>query len=362
MNQIWNSTFIGNSFKDWLAALGIFVVSLIIIIIFKRFILVKLKKWSAKTVNTMDDFLIVQLERSVIPLLYVAAFYCALKVLTLSATAAKVIHIAFLFAVTFFLLIMVSAVARQFIFSFIKTRANSEIKEKQAKGLLIMLNVAIWILGIVFLINNLGYNVTTIVTGLGIGGIAIALAAQTILGDLFSYFIIFFDEPFEIGDFIIVEDKMGVVEYIGIKTTRLRTLGGEQLVCSNTYLTSTPVHNYKRMEQRRIVFKLGVVYQTTYEQLKAIPELVNNIIRAKKNIRLDRGHFSGFGNSSLDFEFVYYVETGDYNIYMDKQQDIYLDIFKAFEAANIDFAYPTQTLFIAPTAGNTNQNIQAVNQ
>lgn len=140
---------------------------------------------------------------------------------------------------------------------------------------------------------------------------------------------------------------MGVVEYVGIKTTRLRTLGGEQLVCSNTYLTSTPVHNYKRMEQRRIVFKLGVVYQTTHEQLKQIPEIVNSIIRSKEKIRLDRGHFSGFGDSSPDFEFVYYVESGEYNFYMDRQQEIYLGIFAAFEAGKIEFAYPTQTLFVS---------------
>ena len=187
----------------------------------------------------------------------------------------------------------------------------------------------IWTVGVVFLIDNLGYDVTTLITGLGIGGIAIALAAQTILGDLFSYFVIFFDRPFEIGDFIIVDTKMGTIEYIGVKTTRIRTLSGEQLICSNTFLTNAQVHNYKRMEQRRVVFKLGVVYQTPHEKLKRIPEAVRAIIEKAEDVKFVRGHFSGFGDSSLDFEFVYYVLSSDYNIYMDKQQTIYFDVVRS---------------------------------
>lgn len=253
---------------------------------------------------------------------------------------------AFLLAVTFFVLRIITAFIKKLVFSFIRRQENSDTKEKQARGLLIIVNVIVWILGGVFIVDNLGYNVTTLVAGLGIGGIAIALAAQTILGDLFSYFVIFFDRPFEIGDFIIVDDKMGVVEYIGIKTTRLRTLGGEQLVCSNTDLTNARVHNFKRMEQRRVVFKLGVIYQTTYQQLKRISGIVQQIIESKDQVRFDRGNFSGYGDFSLNFEFVYYVENSDYNFFMDKQQEIYFDIFKAFETEQIEFAYPTQSVFI----------------
>src|SRR3546814_878321 len=144
---------------------------------------------------------------------------------------------------------------------------------RQNRGIMFILNVVIWIFGLVLLLSNLGYDVTAIVAGMGIGGIAIALAAQTILGDLFSYFVIFFDRPFEIGDFIVVDDKSGTVEYVGIKTTRLKSLGGEQLVFSNTDLTNSRLHNYKRMERRRIVFKLGVVYETPEKKLKLIPEI-----------------------------------------------------------------------------------------
>lgn len=341
-------TFLGNSTHAWITAIILLIGGFFAILIFKRIIIYQLKKLTGRTETTLDDFLVATIEKSVVPLFYVAVFYFSLNALTFPSAISRAIHVAFLFAFTFFLLGIITAVVRQFLFSFIHKQGNSETKEKQAKGLLIIINIMIWVLGIVFLIDNLGYDVTTLITGLGIGGIAIALAAQTILGDLFSYFIIFFDRPFEIGDFIIVDDKMGTVEYVGIKTTRLRTLGGEQLVCSNTYLTNARVHNYKRMEQRRVVFQLGVVYQTPAEQLKKIPEMVKAIILSKENVRFDRAHFSGFGSSSLDFEFVYYVESSDFNYYMDRQQEIYLDIYTSFETEKIEFAYPTQTVFVNP--------------
>ncbi|MCD6063947.1 MAG: mechanosensitive ion channel family protein, partial [Flavipsychrobacter sp.] len=261
----------------------------------------------------------------------------------------QVINGILLVVFTFFVLRFAAAVISEFINSFIKKSDNGHGKEKEARGLVIILNIVIWILGGVFLIDNFGYDVTAIVAGLGIGGIAIALAAQTILGDLFSYFVIFFDRPFEIGDFIIVDDKMGTVEYVGVKTTRIRTLSGEQLVCSNTDLTNSRLHNYKRMEKRRVVFKLEVVYQTSYDKLTRIPGWVRNIIESKNNISYDRGHFAGFGASSLDFEFVYYVSGADYNTYMDEQQSIYLDIVQLFEREQIEFAYPTRTLLVNNT-------------
>jgi small-conductance mechanosensitive channel len=185
-----------------------------------------------------------------------------------------------------------------------------------------------------------------VVAGLGIGGIAVALAAQAVLGDLFSYFSILMDRPFELGDFIIIDDYMGTIEHIGIKTTRIRSLGGEQLVFSNTDLTGSRIRNYKRMEQRRIVFRIGVVYQTPVEKLKEIPGIIKGIMDAIPEARTDRAHFASYGDSSLDFEIVYYVLTGDYNKYMDIQQEINLSLAEEFERRGIEFAYPTRTLFI----------------
>ena len=346
-----NQVFLGNTVQAWLIALGIVLLAMLVLRIVATVVIARKKRYTTHSKTTWDDFIIANIEASAIPLSYIFVVYIALNTLHFSANTDKIIHIAWLVVLTFFLLRIITSAFKKFVHSFINRHSeDGEVKEKQASGLIIVVNIVIWILGIIFLINNLGYNVTTLIAGLGIGGIAIALAAQTILGDLFSYFVIFFDRPFEIGDFIVVEDKAGVVEYIGIKTTRLRTLGGEQLVCSNTDLTNSRVHNYKRMERRRVVFTLGVTYQTTHAQLAQIPQIVKNIITARELVTYDRGHFSAYADSSLNFEFVYYVESPEYNVYMDIQQQVYLDIFAAFEQQGIAFAYPTRTLFIQQEA------------
>jgi small-conductance mechanosensitive channel len=219
----------------------------------------------------------------------------------------------------------------------------------------------IWVLGFIFLLDNLGFKISTVIAGLGIGGIAIALAAQTILGDLFSYFVIFFDRPFQIGDFItLAPDKMGSVEYIGLKTTRIRSLTGEQLIVSNTDLVNSRVHNFKRMERRRVVFKIGVVYKTPSEKLAGIGELLREIITSFPDTTFDRAHFSAYGDFSLIFEIVYFVQTDNYNRYMDIQQEINLRLYKEFEARQIQFAFPTQTLYVNKTDGAENPKSELV--
>ncbi len=350
MEHLLQRSFWNNTVLEWSIAIAIILISFFVIRLIRNILLRKLKYWSTKTNTSWDNFLLAMIEKSVVPMLYVSSIYFALKTLVLPVKVTGAIHVGFLVCLTYFVLKVISAAFRKFVFNFIQKEGSSEGKEKQASGLIMIVNGMIWILGVVFLIDNLGYNVTTLIAGLGIGGIAIALAAQAILGDLFSYFVIFFDRPFEIGDFVVLDDKSGVVEYIGIKTTRLRTLSGEQLVCSNTDLTNARLHNYKRMQKRRIVFQLGVTYQTTHSQLAAIPGIVKEIVEKREQLAFDRGHFSGFGDSSLNFEFVYNVMDADYSIYMDNQQAVYLDIYAAFEKEGIEFAYPTQTLFVQSEA------------
>lgn len=348
MNHIWNTTILGNSITDWGIVVLIIAAGFTITGLLKKTIIKTIKKWASSTENALDDFIVSVAEKTLIPLLYTGAVYAATSYLKLPAKADKILHAILMVIVLFFVLRAITVIVKQFIFTFIRKQENSDAKEKQAKGLIIILNIIIWMLGFVFFIDNLGYNITTIIAGLGIGGIAIALAAQTILGDLFSYFVIFFDRPFEIGDFIVVDDKAGVIEYIGVKTTRIRTLNGEQLVCSNTDLTNARLHNYKRLQSRRVVFKLNLVYQTPYDTLKQIPQIVKDIISPKELVRYDRGHFCAYGSSSLDFEFVYYIDNADYNVYMDTHQSILLDIFAEFEKRHLEFAYPTQTLYLQP--------------
>jgi small-conductance mechanosensitive channel len=209
--------------------------------------------------------------------------------------------------------------------------------------------LALWTIVVLLALENVGIDVTALVAGLGIGGIAVALAAQNILGDLFASLSIVLDKPFVLGDFIIVGDQLGTVEKIGLKTTRLRSLSGEQLIFSNNDLLQSRIRNYKRMQERRVLFSIGVTYQTPYEKLVAIPAMLREAVQAQEQIRFDRAHFKDFGASSLNYEVVYFVLSANFNVYMDIQQAINLLLVQRFEEQGIDFAYPTQTLFLYDT-------------
>jgi len=213
-----------------------------------------------------------------------------------------------------------------------------------------ILRMLLWVIITLFIFENFGFNITTLVASLGIGGIAVALAVQSILGDLLASLSIVLDKPFAVGDFIVIKDAMGTVEYIGLKTTRLRSLSGEQIIFSNANLLKERINNYKVMYERRVVFNINVTYQTKKDHVKAIPEIIKNIILSKEHVKFDRAHFKEFSASALNFEAVYYVTLDDYNIYMDIQQAINLEILDCFQKNNIDFAYPTQTLYLIDKA------------
>ncbi|NJD30700.1 MAG: mechanosensitive ion channel family protein [Gammaproteobacteria bacterium] len=206
--------------------------------------------------------------------------------------------------------------------------------------------VSIWAMVLLLTLDNLGIDITALVAGLGIGGIAIALAVQKVLGDLLASLSIALDKPFLIGDFVVVGEHMGTVEYIGIKSTRLRSLSGEQIVMSNADLLGGRLRNYGRMQERRVAFTVGVAYETPREKLLEIPRLLRKAIAEQGAVRFDRAHFAGFGSYSLDFECVYYVLSADYTRYMDVQQAINFRILEEFEKLAVDFAYPTQVLWM----------------
>lgn len=206
--------------------------------------------------------------------------------------------------------------------------------------------VVVWTFTILLILNHLNFNITALVTGLGIGGLAVALAIQNILGDLFASLSIVLDKPFVIDDFIIVGDCMGTVEHIGLKTTRLRSLGGELIVFSNTDLLKSRIRNYKRMYERRVVFAINVTYETPADKLRRISDMLRETVEIQKQVRFDRSHFKEYGESSLVFEVVYYVLSPDFNVYMDIQHAINISIFQRFAREKIDFAYPTRTLHL----------------
>ncbi len=352
LSDILQSSYFQNQVQDYLFFLAASVLGIIVIQVLKIVIARRLKVWAEKTSTSIDDFMVRIIEKQLVPLLYFGAVYLAVHTLVLTSAAIKYIAISGIVILTYFGLRLLIALINYSLETYIRKREVDASRKGSVKGIVTIIKVIIWGIGITFLLDNLGFKISTVVAGLGIGGIAVALAAQTVLGDLFNYFVIFFDKPFETGDFIIIDNYLGSIEHIGIKSTRVRSLGGEQLVFSNTDLTSSRIRNYKRMEKRRVVFSLGVTYQTTAEQLKEIPGIIRNTIESIEKTGFDRAHFSSYGDFSLNFEIVYYVMSGDYGIYMDIQQEINFAIKDEFEKLSIEFAYPTQTLFMEKTQEN----------
>jgi small-conductance mechanosensitive channel len=209
------------------------------------------------------------------------------------------------------------------------------------------LRTMLWSIVLLAMLSNIGVNITAFVASLGVGGIAVALAAQNILGDLFASVAIALDKPFEVGDFIVFGAVAGTVETVGVKTTRIRSLGGEQIIMANTELLKQTVSNYKRLRERRIVFGFGVTYDTTTDQAAAIPDIVKRVVQAAEGVRFDRAHFKAFGGDSLDYEVVYIVLDPDYAVYMNHQQRINLGLMRELAAIGVGFAFPTRTLHIA---------------
>ncbi|RNI26347.1 mechanosensitive ion channel family protein [Rufibacter latericius] len=346
MNRLLNQTYYHNSVFDYLFALGAIIIGLLLLRSFKHVFFNRFKNWVKGTKTHIDDLAVEGIDRFLMPALYFAIIHAGISYLTLSEKAQNLLSVVTTMVITFLFVRLISSTILLLLKSYVRKQSRGEEKVKQLGGLMLIINAVIWMVGLLFLFDNMGYNVTTIITGLGIGGIAIALAAQNILGDVFNYFVIFFDRPFETGDFIVIDDKSGTVDYIGIKTTRVKSLSGELLVFANSDLTKSRIHNYKQMVRRRVVFKITVTYQTSLENMKEIPGLIEGIVKEHSPVEFDRSHFMNYGDSSLDYETCYYVLSDQYNKYMDIQQSINFRIFEEFQKRGIEFAYPTRTLFV----------------
>lgn len=351
MKDILNYMLWGNSIIDYLYALGVLFISVIVIKFFKKVVIKRIESTGTEGVFG-SKFLVKTTSRFVIPLLYLGALYFAFGFLVFHDSAAKALKAIYLL-ITVWIIIKFARSVIEFIINKYAQETGKEDTIRKFRPLIAIISFTFYIIGILFILDNLGFQISTVIAGLGIGGIAIALAAQAILGDLFSYFVIYFDKPFELGDFIRVDDKAGVIEKIGIKSTKIRSLSGELLVMSNSNLTNSRVHNFKQMFRRRVVFTFGVVYQTKPEQLEEIPKIIKQIIDEYPNATFDRSHFFRYGDFSLDFETVFFVETNEYVKYMDIQQDINLKIYREFEKRDIQFAYPTRTVYNMEVKGTS---------
>lgn len=346
MDEFLNRIYWGNSVLSYLIAGGSMLVAWIILKLVKGKILSILKNLAKRTETNFDDLLIKAVEKFILPYVYLLVNYSIITQLNLSSKFEDVLRVAVLIITAYYVIRLINFLIHGAVVTYMEHKNEPPERIKQLGGILLVVKALVWILGIVMLIDNLGYDVTTLIAGFGIGGIAIALAAQSILGDLFSYLVIFFDKPFEIGDFIVVGNNSGIVEKIGIKTSHVRSLDGQQMVMPNAEMVKTVIHNYKRLMRRRVVFSLGVVYYTPAGKLKQIPEMVRDIITQHKDATFDRAHLKNFGDFSINYELVYYVESADFLVYMDTHHAICLGIFEKFEKEGIEFAFPTQTLFI----------------
>ncbi|NJL52975.1 MAG: mechanosensitive ion channel family protein [Hydrococcus sp. SU_1_0] len=333
--------------SDYLIAVAILFCAIILIKILRRSAFKRLKKWAAKSENIYDDAIVNILERDLIPIAYIASIYLAIANLALHPILERASEVMMIVISTILMIRLISAVVEYITrIYWINYQRDNVNLEQSINALMPALRIVIWLIGTIFLLDNLGFDISAVVTSLGIGGVAIALASQGVLQDLFSYFSILLDRPFELGDFIIVGDYLGTVEYVGIKTTRLKSVGGEQIIIGNNDLVGSRIRNFKRMRQRRIVFKFGVLYETSTEQLRQIPGWITEIIEQTENATCDRAHFSSYGEYSLNFEVVYFIDTNDYSVYMNAQQEINLAVKNKFAEHGIEFAYPSQTTYL----------------
>jgi len=345
--SFFDQAYLGNTVQVWAIALGIAVGLTIILAAVKRIVVRRLGALAKRTTTDIDDLFVDLLRRTRLYFLLAIGLNAGSYVLTVNQDVADVRRM-----VLIILLLFQSAVWGSGLIGYLLGRMARNRMGGDGAGtttvaaLSFISKVVLWSIVLLLALENLGFDVTALVAGLGVGGIAVALALQNILGDLFASLSIVLDKPFLIGDFIVVDTLMGTVEHIGLKTTRVRSISGEQIIFSNADLLKSRVRNFKRMQERRVTFTFGVTYESTDAQLAAIPDMVREIVGAQRDARFDRAHFQTFRDFDLAFEVVYYVKNPDYNAFMDIQQAINLALLRRFRDEGIAFAYPTRTLIV----------------
>jgi small-conductance mechanosensitive channel len=345
---IWNAVFWGNSVARWAVAAGIVLGLVLLLRAVAAVAAGQLKRLASRTDTDIDDLIADLLDKTKVLFILIVAAWGVSNALTLSDRAAAILRSLLVLG----LLVQAGLWATALVGYFLKRyRKQVEVEDPgvaTAMGAVgFLASVGVWSAVALIGLDTLGVDITTLIAGLGVGGIAVALAVQNVLGDLFASVSIILDKPFVVGDFIILGgEHVGTVEHVGLKTTRLRALSGEQLVISNSDLLSSRIRNFKRMRERRIIFQVGVTYGTPSEKLREIPDVIRAAIESRDNTRFDRSHFKAFGDSALLFETVYFMKVPDYPVFLDTQQAVNLELYERFEAMGVDFAFPTQTLHV----------------
>ncbi|MFN0242476.1 MAG: mechanosensitive ion channel family protein [Planctomycetota bacterium] len=346
--------FLGNPVQNWLEAAAGLVGTFVILSIAKRLVAARLAKLAERTETDVDDLLVDLLRRTRPFFVFALSCFVGVHFLALPENGHKYARI----GVVLFALVQAGIWAQGLvaygISRLVKSRGAADPARTMGASILAILGqVLVWTTIVLLCLQNVGVEVTPLITGLGVGGIAIALALQTVLGDLFASITILLDKPFVVGDAITVGDFSGKVERIGIKTTRIRSDNGEELIMGNADLVNSRIRNFKRLTERRNVSLIGITYDTPYEKVARVAEILRECVRATPSARLDRVHFKSFGDSALTFEVVYFACDPAYGVYMDVQQEINLRILKRLQAENIEFAFPTRTVHHVWAPGTT---------
>lgn len=343
-----NFEFLGVEAHQWVWALGVLVVTFVAVNLLVRFVALYARRIASRTRTDLDDLIAELVSKTGSLFVLLVSIWAASRSLELPANVAQ----GFTRVLTLGVLVQggiwITGIVHYFIERFGKSDDADASVTSALGAVRVVATMAIWIIVALTVLATFDVNVSALVAGLGVGGIAIALAIQSILSDLFGAVTILLDKPFQVGDYIVVGESEGTVEHIGLKTTRITALTGEQLVVGNSDLLSSRIHNKKRMTERRASFQLDVEYGTPYEMVARIPSILEEIVRSHEAVRFDRAHFKTYGASALIYQVVYWVMVPSHVTYMDTQQSINLEIYKRFEAEGIRFAYPSQTLYVRP--------------
>lgn len=344
--MFFDRTLYGNSVRAWLVAGAAFLVGLAVLLLARRLLTNRLGALAGRTATRIDDLGLELAARTRTYFLAALAVAIGSRFVVLPPRMADALDKAIALVILLQAALWGTAAIGFYVARHIERRRDAmdaaNIWATRALG--VAARVVVWALVFVAVLDNLGFDVTALVTGLGVGGIAIALAVQTILGDALAAMSIVFDKPFVVGDFIVVDNFAGTVEQIGLKTTRIRSLSGEQVIFANGELLKSRLQNFKRLYERRNLFTIDVTYGTPNDVVASIPGILREIVEAQQLVRFDRSHFSAYTDSSLRFETVYYVLDPDYNKHMDIQQAIFLAVLERFRGGGIEFAFPTRTV------------------
>jgi small-conductance mechanosensitive channel len=342
---------LGLELTDWAKLIGLWLLFSAILLVVRKQLFTRFSRLAERTTNQIDDIVAGLLQKTRVFFILIVALYFSAEIWTEDVPAVgiilRLVFLGLLVQVGLWGMALIGVWAGWFVNRDKDADGVPDVANVTAvKALELVGRVLVWSIVVLMALDNFGLDVTALIAGLGIGGLAIGLALQNVLQDILAYVSIIVDKPFVYGDFMVVGEYSGTVEHIGIKSTRVRSLSGEQIVFGNADLLSSRVRNYKRMQERRALFSVGVTYDTPYEKLRVIPDRIRTIIEGRELTRFDRAHLRTFGDSAIVFEVVYFMLVPDYAAYMDAQQDINLGIRQLFEAEAIEFAFPTQTIHV----------------